>query len=90
MVEEIKAIPQEMWLKWFSAIIGFLMLIMVGLLTWTVFTTHDLSVKVAVIESRTVNFEPGLTNQRLDRLEQWTTNLSNRLAEVENDLRDSN
>lgn len=78
----------------------------IGLLSWNVWTTQQLSVSVAVLETQVegiqnsvssslldrytgtqANSDFSLVEQRLQRLEDWNQNLSERLRVLEQDLR---
>lgn len=70
---------------------GFLTAAIIGLLTWNVFTTHELGIAVGKVET-TLQLQSGFTQQlfeqRTSRLEEWLTNISRRLADVEEHARD--
>lgn len=78
----------------------------IGLLSWNVWTTQQLSVSVAVLETQVdgiqktvsasltdrytgsqANSDFSLVEQRLQRLEDWSQNLSERLRVLEQELR---
>lgn len=70
--------------------------IVVGLLGWNVMTTQQLSVEVAVISQKVETIQQqqvsiadiAVTQDKIIRLENWMNNLSRRLADVENHIRE--
>lgn len=70
--------------------------IVVGLLGWNVMTTQQLSVEVAVISQKVETIQQqqvsmadiAVTQDKIIRLETWMNNLSRRLADVENHIRE--
>jgi hypothetical protein len=70
--------------------------IVVGLLGWNVMTTQQLSVEVAVISQKVETIQQqqvsmadiAVTQDKIIRLENWMNNLSRRLSDVENHIRE--
>ena len=63
--------------------LGWIFAAILALLTWNVYTTHTLAISVGIIEERTANYKPGLTEQRVERLEKSIDALTNRLNSLE-------
>lgn len=66
----------------------------IGLLSWNVYTTQRLSIDVAVLANvmessniSVVGTQVALQDQRIARLEDWTSRLSVRIADIESDIR---
>jgi hypothetical protein len=73
-----------------KVVVAIITMIVCGMISWTAWTTQKLSVQVAVIKDRVENMSvenfstrASLLEQRVDRLESWTSRLSDRLADVE-------
>lgn len=76
---------------------GVLTAIMLGLMGWTLLTVHELTNKVSIINNTlqltSQNIYPRavaegelkLINQRINRLEQWNQNLSERVRGLEDE-----
>ena len=83
--EETKVVHVEKWL------VGAGLAAIIALLTWNVTVTQQLTVDVAVIKSTldrdAMAPDPALLQDKIVRLEKWNDNLSKRLADVENYIR---
>lgn len=68
---------------------------LVALLSWNVYTTQEMTTDIAVIETkletaisnRFTSSDAQILENKITRLEQWTTRLSERLADVESTIR---
>lgn len=62
---------------------------LVALISWNLYTTQDLGKEVAVIQAilSQPSTDLALLAQRVSRLEQWNSNLSERVSSIEKDLR---
>ena len=65
---------------------GWLMTAALGLLGWLIVTTQDMSIRIAVIEERTAGFNYSQLETRVENLETWTKNLSERLAKTQENV----
>ena len=88
------------WMKIVGSVITF---VVVGMMSWMTFTLQDMSVRMAVLETSVkaiqetpqpqvitlseINSLIALRDQRITRNEEWLSNLSRRLSDVENDIR---
>jgi len=80
----------------------------IGLLSWNTYTTQNLSVSVAVLETRVSSLQEtissslmdrytnsqaqsdhALIDQRIERLEEWNQNLSERIRLLEQEARNA-
>lgn len=96
MVEEAKERINELGLNWNTI----LMVILVGLLSWNLSTTQQLAVDFAVLKQQVVDgtadrytgtqaaTDKKILQSQLDSHNTWLQNLSTRLADVEEFLRE--